>query len=339
MTAQAVRGFGTWALVGAVCVLGLAALVDSVAGGGGDGEAKRASPTERTATGDEQSAPAKERTDLIEALRQAGVRGAITYQDTRCGIHILTLPELHTREAGVSAACEFTVSPRNAWSPEGASVDPGHRSRASCIRAGIVELQDADGRIHTGPGCFPAWTPSGRLTSVWKGGVYLLASRGAERIGLEPVPLLTRAQLTHELAGTSWGTHAPFVRQAAWLGEDVLAVIVGAKPAAGGDGLAVFRDGKLVSLPLGPYPLLGRLRPSPRGTYVSAVIEDQGLVVADASGELVSIPVRSGQAIAWSPDETFGVLASPGGTTIFETGPRANQFHPLPIIAGDLVWD
>jgi hypothetical protein len=333
-----VRNIGTWALVGAVAVLGLAALVDAVMGRGEPAaEQTRTRPHERTTAVDE-------RAQLTDTLERRGIGGAITYADTQCGLHVVSLPALDTAGTGDAPSCAFTVSPANTWTPEdGVAVDPRTRSDARCLRAGVVELHDAsDGRIHTGPGCSPAWTPDGRLTSVWKGALYLLEVRRRDAIGLDPVPLLTRAQLARELAATPWGRNAPFVRQAAWLDDDLVAVIV-AGDGGVGDGIALFRNGRLVGFPLGPYGPLARLRPSPHGTYVSAVIADgTGVVVADAGGSLVAIPIRSGQAIAWSPDELFGLIASPGGTTLFEP-PTADhavtQVVGLPIVARDLVWN
>lgn len=331
MTAQAVRGFGTWALVGAVCVLGLAALVDALSGAEPAKKASKPPPTRST----DETQP------IRDELRRLDARGTITYADTRCGIHTVHLPELTAESAAVAPSCTFTMSPRNVWSPDATAISPRGDAVAVCLRSGGLQVRAADGStVDFGPGCPPAWTPDGTLTVVRGGGVVRLEPVADG--GFRSKPVLTRARLRRELFDTSWGKRAPFVREAAWLADDLVAVIVASRVDAGRDGLALFRDGKLVAPPLGPYTILAHLRPSPRGTYASAVIADgTGLVVGDARGKLVGIPIRSGQAIAWSPDETFGLVASPGGTTLFEPPTDANAVTGgvrLPFVARDLVW-
>ena len=326
------RGIGTWALVGAVCVLGLAALVDAIVGGGEQAAPKPRPPTVST---DETAA-------IRETLRGLGVHGTITYADTRCGLHTVRLPGLEEAPAPVAPSCVFTMSPRNVWSPDASAIDPVSGAVAVCLRAGGVQVRAADGStVNFGPGCPPAWTPGGTLTVVQAGGVVRLEP--APGGGLHSEPVLTSADLARELAATPWGRSAPFVREAAWLTDDLVAVIVGAGPGAGGDGLALFRGGRLVDIPLGPYAPLARLRPSPRGSYVSAVIADgTGVVLADAGGEVATDPIRTGQAIAWSPDAAFALVATPGGTALFEPRPvseGAPQIVGLPIVARDLAWN
>ena len=329
------RGIGTWVLAGAVCALGLAAIVDSFIGGS-EPSRTTSKPRPPTVSVDETAA-------LRERLGRLGVRGTITYADTRCGIHTLRLPTLEESQTAFAPSCSFTVSPRNVWSTDASAIDPKTGAVAVCLQSGLVQVRAANGStLDTGRGCPPAWTPDGTLTVVRDGTLVRLEQGPGGGLALRSVPVLTRADLARELARTPWGRGAPFAREAAWLTDDLVAVVVGGRNA-GGDGLALFRGGRLVDAPLGPYGTLARVRPSPRGSYVSAVIADgTGLVVADMGGELVGVPIRSGQAIAWSPDEAFGLIASPGGTTLFEppsAGSAVTQVVRLPIVARDIVWN
>jgi hypothetical protein len=323
MTA-AVRSIGTWALVGAVCVLGLAALVDSLLGGGHPASATGPPSTTGSATTG---------TGISQALLAMGVNGTLEYVDQDCSLHAVALPRLEQSPVPLVEACGFTTSPGGVTdlAPDVRSAVTPYVARCDGRTTAVTSPPDTT-EVVLARGCDPAWTPDGRLTVVRDGELVVVRTRKPVR----EATLVSRAGLAAALADTEWGGHRPFVREAGWLTDHLVALLVGADRA--GDALVLLRDGKLTGSPLGPYPRLSHVRPSPQGTYVAAMIGDgNGLVVADRRSDLVGIPGRAVRAIAWRWDEAFAALASEGGTILFEFGTA--EVTVLPIIARDLVWN
>ena len=105
--------------------------------------------------------------------------------------------------------------------------------------------------------------------------------------------------------------------------------------------MSTFSLAALTVLDLAPPALIAReiryLDPSPRRSFLAAVAAGDGLHVIDRESRPVDVPVRRATAIAWSPDEGWTAVASPGGVFVYPTAePRARL--RLPLLARDLAW-
>ena len=307
----------SWLLAAAIAALVVAAAVDALLGGEPEARAPAPPPPQRTTETDE----------LVDALRERRIAGALLYADERCAVHVLLLPSLEDRLVQGEEACGFR-SPASS----GAGV-------AECA-AGIVEVRDATGLTRRTPGCAPAWKPNGVLTVVRDGELVELDLRGRTRRLVSRV-LVSRRHLARDLTGPPWAFLDPRIREAAWLSDDLAAVVVSDPALERDDVLALYRGRRLIGAPPFPYERLSGLRVSPRGSFVAARVglPPGGLVLVDRRAELVAIPFRVARAITWSPDEAWTAVASPDTIFIWETGERAVRFVALPIRARDVLWE
>jgi len=320
---QRMRRSGTWLLAVAVAVLVAAATVDAVLGDEAAAPARKVPERQRV----------DERAELVRAARARGISGTLLYADEGCAIRSIRLPGLNPAEGAPSGtSCAFTTSPGGLYAPGTAVPSPRAQLIAECI-AGGVEVRQEGELLGRAPGCAPAWTPDGRLTAVRDGELVELRRRGSR-------VLLSRRDVARALARDPWAFADPRVREAAWLDDDLVAVVVSDPGREKDDVIALFRGRRLVGAPPFPYERLSGLRVSPRGSFVAARVglPAVGLVVLDRRAELVAIPFRIARAIAWSYDETWTAVASPDSIYVWETGERALRFIRLPIRARDLIW-
>ncbi len=91
------RRIATWLLIGAVAALGLAAAVDALRG---DGERVVAERSTTTIPGLAQQPEL-----AVRQLREAGVRGVLTYSDEDCRLHAVSLPDLEPVRAPSFQMC------------------------------------------------------------------------------------------------------------------------------------------------------------------------------------------------------------------------------------------
>ena len=90
------RRIATWLLVGAVAALGVAAAVDAMRGTEQVSRQRAASAFPGLADQPELA---------IRQLREAGIRGLLTYSDEECGLHAISLPELRPVRAPSFEMC------------------------------------------------------------------------------------------------------------------------------------------------------------------------------------------------------------------------------------------
>jgi hypothetical protein len=310
------RSARSWLLAAAVAALVVAAVVDALVGSEPAARPSEPTPPARTTENDE----------LARALRERGIGGSLVYTDEDCEVHELRLPPLVDREVSVEASCTF------------AAPSPRRGIEAECD-AGVVEVSTAVAPVGRTRGCAPAWTPSGALTIVRDGELVEVDVGGTVR----PLPtrvLVSRGDLARDLTGPPWAIPHPAIREAAWLADDLVALVVSDPAIERDDVLVLYRGRRFVGAPPFPYERLSALRVSPRGSFVAARVglQPSGLVVVDRRGELIAIPFRVARAITWSPDERWTAVASPDTIFIWETGERAVRFVPLPIRARDVAW-
>lgn len=312
------RGTGTWLVIAAVLGLGLAAAVDAFRG-------EDAPPASPPATRAVEPRPNDERALAARLLRDQSIRGTIAYRDPECGLHAVSLPNLEEQAIAHEPGCRFAATQRVQD-----VVTPPCRRGATAIPFG-----DASERV---PGCRPAWKPNGALTLVRRGDLVEMevGRSGSGEIALKERVVLSRADL-RPLSRAPWALPEPVVLEAAWLTNDLVAVIA-RDPRIPDHVIVLFRGRRLVAGPPFPYPRLSALRVSPSGRFVAARIGDQGMLVLDQRGDLISSGIRTARAVAWSPDEVWTALATSDGIFVFPTGERAISLIRLPIVARDLVW-
>ena len=90
------RRIATWLLVGAVAALGIAAAVDAMRG---------TEQVSRQRAGPLISGLADQPERAVRQLREAGVRGVLTYSDEECKLHAVSLPDLRPVRAPSFEMC------------------------------------------------------------------------------------------------------------------------------------------------------------------------------------------------------------------------------------------
>ncbi len=318
------RHAATWLLVAAVGGLAAAAGVDALRGGGeAEADAQRAAHAES----------ARVRfADVAGRLRAAGIRGVLTYADEDCGLRALTLPDLEPHAAPQGKSCRFAVSPGGTLRFGREVGDPQRYLTARCVE-GEVEVAVVSGRVlDRVPGCAPAWRPDGTLTVVRRGELVWL-SRDVRHQRL----LLSRRNLLRDLRSGIWEPARVSIKEVLWLSDTRLAAILRLSP--GGELLAVVDRGRLLSPSISQYAELAGLRSSPSGRLVTARIAGRGgVAIVDRNGRPAQLALRSGTAVAWSPDERWAAEATADGIYFFRADERNPRFIHLPIVARDLVW-
>jgi hypothetical protein len=254
------------------------------------------------------------------ALREAGLRGVLTYSDEDCRLHALTLPDLTGHPASSERRCRLTGVVRLRF---GRPVGDPQRILVARCRDGRVEVSELGGRLlGRAPGCFPAWRPDGTLTAV----------RTGELVSLFPTRvLLSRDDLARELEGDFE------IVEATWLSRTTLAAVVRATPPSSAPTvLAVFRGRRLVERPVAFGASMSGLRVSPDGHFVAAR-SSRGAVVLDRKGRRAPVPAGVG-ALSWSPDGAWAAGTRGDEIVFFPSGEPSAAGIPVPLAARDLLW-
>jgi len=217
-----------------------------------------------------------------------------------------------------------------------------------------VELQSrTNTRLERIPGlCAPAWRTDGTLTAarganlVQRGLFCTAGVRNCERM------LLTEDDLGPALRGGSTEfreLYAPVIRQAVWLDDTRVALVIRARVRAQEtrfDVLAVYEGRRLVGEPLGNVRF-DEISVSPSGRLLAVHGSAfRGLYFLDRDGRLiVRNPVAAAHHAAWSPDETWTAVATGGSTYLLRTSELdrfASAERPetirVPVYAADLEW-
>jgi hypothetical protein len=292
------------------------------------------------------------RAEVQRRLRTAGVSGTLFMTDEECHLRALSLPELGwvLDSAAQGEECDFTVAPDSrrvirfgggiAWSPDG-------RTSSVCRENTIFFTGRTGQEVGRESGyCAPAWKPDGTLTAARRGTLMAFRS-GREQTLLSPADLAPalRAGSTELRV-----LHSPSIRQAIWLSQDRVALIIHALvrdvPGSTYDLLAIFEGRGLVGEPVGNSHF-DELVASPTRKYM-AVHGDapRGLSFVDADGLLLARnPIASGHHATWSPDERWTAIATGGGTYVFRTSEieffnsdSRPQAMRIPVHAADIEW-
>jgi hypothetical protein len=321
----------TGLVVVALCGLALVAAVDAI-------RDRQAGPSSQRET--EERSPAKPERVLsravVDELRAQGVAGTLAWADRACRVHTLALPALE-RGDGSRRGCSFTTSPGFRVGRDGAVPSPDGELVARC-RDGRVELLGASTglvreRVH---GCAPAWRPDGELTFVRDGELARLSDCGRPEPCTDVV--VSRAGLERAVGRDPWAFGHPAFQEVAWLDDRTFAAVV--RDERRHEALiALFSRSRFVSAPPFSYSSLAGLRVSPLGNYVAVhVNRGRGLLMVDGEGRYQSFGFRTARAIAWSPDETWTVVATGDGAFLFPTREFPIGLIRLPLDASDLIW-
>jgi hypothetical protein len=253
-------------------------------------------------------------------LREAGLRGVLTYSDEDCRLHALVLPDLAGHPAPSERRCRLGGVVRLRF---GRPVGDPQRILVARCRMGRVEVSELGGRLlGRAPGCFPAWRPDGTLTAV----------RDGELVTLFPSRvLLSRDDLARELEGDFE------IVEATWLSQTALAAVVRAtRPSSAPNMLAVFRGRRLVGRTVAFRTSMSGLQVSPGGNFVAAR-SSQGAIVLDREGRRVPVPAGV-DALSWSPDGAWAAATREDEIVFFPPGKPSAGGIGVPLAARDLVW-
>jgi hypothetical protein len=332
---------GTWLVVAAIGLLGLVAAVDAFRGGEEVRPAADASRTNATTTAPQQTdttGPEEQLTELAtRVLRENRIQGELVVTDIQCRVRSLALPSLVEHIAPIANGCRLSLAPGSQLVGADGTAPGPDGIVAECVDNGVV-VHSRSEELHVRGSCPPTWTPDGRLTVIVGGELREVGISCLSRGGRDcTVPLLGRTDLRRELGGLPWEIGNPEIREAAWLSNDRVALVIH-DLAQNLDALAVFRGRELVGAPPFLYESLSDLRASPRGGQAAALLNGQALVLVDGNGEYEPLSFRGATGIAWSPDERWTATASPEGIFIFGSGSRGVSSVFVPVRVTDLAW-
>lgn len=301
----------TWLLVGAVALVGLVAVADSVR------DRLQSEADAETTTADEDRAAAP------------GTTGVLYYSDEFCQLRAVRLPEGDQASAPAWTGCGIVLA------PDGLSVDSegtrwGPRGRLRVASSSELLQVFSRSRPVSPPlvASAPAFKPDGTLTFFrdgrvveWQGERVLLSQRRLQAIVRRALGAPRPRQVT--------------VRDFAWLSDSRGVAILGWGPE---DVVAVFEGRNVVAA----WPRLGqpfrRLRASPRGSYFALETEG-GLLLFDRDSRQLPVPrLPRLHALAWSPDERWLAIAGPRRILIRPAAGGTRPLLTLEIEARDLFW-
>jgi len=326
-----VSRLGTFALVGGVLVLALAALVDALVA--------RDVPEPAAATTTDAAA------DAAPLLAEAGIDGRLLFTSPDdCTMEAVVLPTLEPVEAPEWETCAFTVVPGSTVAPEGTVFERPGGVRAAELEGGVDVF---DPTVRRGrriePARAPAFHPDGTLTLVRRGAILALGPcRGlaptVDRLGRCRSTILTERKLT-SLAPVSVDPE-PLrltVETLAWLDEWRLVAL--AQAGAAHVLLSIDTRGAEPDVEVWfEEESLRMLDVSPRRRFVSVVIATGQLAIFDDRGIMLGLRGSQIRAAAWSPDERWLAVLGGGGVLFVDSRDGATV-GPVPLAARDLAWD
>lgn len=315
------RSLATWAIVGALVLLGLFAARDALR----SDEAPASAPTTTSAEHvRRQQPPARivSRDRLAAELHDLGAGGVLYLTDASCRRILLRLPSLEETPQGLPGpVC-----------PDRTVVDERFGLEASQVGADIIEVRSEDWSLRF-EGTAPAFRPEGRLTFIRAGRLFEWTVRcppAAERVVFRGFHELVRCPRL--VPGTP-----DRLKEVAWLNTHDFAAVTGEEYAP---TLIVVRNGRARSVFQALGARMGALESSPGGRFVAVRI-DGNLAVFDTRRRR-PVPLPPGadgplMAIAWSEDDRYAVVASERALHVYSPS-RPFQGVTIPVAAVDVDW-
>jgi hypothetical protein len=325
------RPLATWAVVGALAVLGLFAVRDALTGDDAPASDQSAPQQfDRPRLRPVAPAPARpprivSRERLAGELRALGARGVLYLTNAKCRRFILRLPELvWTTPEGLPGP-DCTTAPRQV-------VDQRFGVVATQVAADIIEARSGDWRLRF-QGNDPTFTPEGTLTFLRAGRLFGWSVRcpaGESTTIFQGIQALERCP--RSVPGAPNRLH-----EVVWLNVRDYAAVAGQEYAP---TLLVVRNGRTHTLFQALGARMGALEASPGGRYVAVRI-DENLVTFDTqSGDPALLPPGADgplRAIAWTEDDRYGVIASRYSLHVYRASTPQNAIT-LPLSAVDVDW-
>ena len=322
------RPLATWALVGALVVLGLFALGDALHGKG----AAPAAQMVATVGGRPQSPPGfagppriVSRERLANDLSALGARGVLYLTDANCRRFLLSLPNLEWTTPQGLPGPDCTTGARPV-------VDERFGVAASQVGADIIEARSDDWRLRF-EGNDPAFTPDGSLTFLRAGRLFEWTVRCPARAR---TTLFDGSRPLDRCARRVRGAPER-LREVVWLSKEDFAAVAGQDLAP---FLLVVRHGRPRTLFQALGSRMGALEAAPGGHYVAVRIDENLAVFDTKSAKPMLLPAGAEQktrAIAWSPDGRYAVIASLHSLHVYPA-PKPWKGVTVPIAAVNVDW-
>jgi hypothetical protein len=334
-----VRRPATWALIGAILLVGAAAAVDSV--------------RDALRTADSQATPSGSAT-TTRREPASGLSGVLYYTDDACRLRGLQLPDLEHVGAPKWDRCKFSLS------PDGREVDipatvwhPAAKVRAY---GGGIHVEFRNRRPYSLEGSVPTFGRDGRLTFFAGGAIRQLSLRCPLR--LDPVrcssivvrgEVLLRAARQHPNGDVAPSFLRVSVGEMAWLGsqegrERLVALLkLHVRTVGTFDLLALFERGRAVGV-VSVLQGFSGLRASPGGRYFGVLTgAPPGALLFDREGvSLAPLPLTEVRSFDWSPNERWLAVATPNDVYVVRAESLALDEEPslrgLGFEAADLAW-
>ena len=308
----------TWLVLAAVLAVAAAAVADAV-----HGHLGQASPPRPL-----RDTPAAR---IVPPGAPAGFMGTVYYSDPDdgCRLKALQLPGFADAAPPEFRACRFALSPDGrtvlragaVWSPGG--------GLAAVPRGAAFELESpASSQAIRVTGKEPAFKPDGTLTFLLDGRLVEWTNRchTGDRLFTLPGDNATarcvRILLREPAKSVAWLTDTRFVA--------ILA-----------DGAFAIFDGRraLIRRPL-PRGRSARVEPSPRRTFFTLWLDGELSGGFDRNGAQIALPpLTDVRALAWSPTERWGVLATDRGSVyLFRPDTGDARIRRLDVAGRDLAW-
>jgi hypothetical protein len=318
------RSLATWLIVGVLALIGLFAAADALR----SGEAPASAPA--TTTGPAKPNPQPQprtprivsRDRLSGELRALGVTGVLYLTDANCRRSILRLPSLEWTAQGLPGpVC-----------PHATVVDERFGLEASQVGAEVIEVRSEDWSLRF-EGTAPAFRPEGRLTFIRAGRLFEWTVRcppAAERVVFRGFHELVRCPRL--VPGTP-----DRLREVSWLNAHDFAAVTGQEYAP---TLVVDRNGHARSVFQALGARMGALEASPGGRFVAVRIDGNLALFDTLRREPVLLPPGADgplNAIAWSEDDRYAVVASPSALHVYSPS-KPFQGVTIPVAAVDVDW-
>ena len=326
------RARATWFVVGAVVTLAVAAVVDAL---------PRPGATEQPAARETLAQPVAKPAERFEA------GGTLFYTDNFCRLRGLELPSLEAVEAPEWEDCGFSLSPNaEGVLPQGVTWEPRGARRVAALDGSVYVVSDAAGWEYRFRGEAPAFRPDGTLTFMRNGQVFELTGfcRPRQNVPWCERLLLSRSDLLAPLAD---GSHPVRVKEIAWLSQTRLAAVVAFEQE---DMIALYDGRRFVDLVGAVGWRFSEISVSPQRTYLAARVErPRGFVFVDRDGRSFALreigrdnygrpPFTAGRAVAWSPDDSWTVVARTNDVVFFHMGSARPDVVNIQVTALDLAW-